>query len=89
MAARVRYKASVSKDLRRLGRGTAERLLSRLERALGADPDAGEPLTGPYRGLRRLRIGDHRVIYSRGEDGVLVLRVAHRKDSYRGAPPKH
>ena len=85
----IRYKASVARDLRRVGRGTAETLLRRLDRTLGADPQAGKPLTGPFRGLRSLRIGDHRIVYSLGSDGLLVLRIAHRKEVYRGELPRH
>ena len=36
--------------------------------------------------LWRIRIGDYRVVYEIHDDRliVLVLRVAHRKDIYRG-----
>ena len=30
----------------------------------------------------RLRIGDYRVIYAKTRDGVLVLRIGHRKNVY-------
>ncbi len=31
----------------------------------------------------RFRIGDYRVIFDREEDGILILRVGHRRDIYR------
>ena len=83
MASRISYKASVAGDLRRLDKPTARRVLEKLERALTANPDAGLPLTGEFRGLFKLRVGDSRVIYAKTPTGLLVLRIGHRKDIYR------
>ena len=44
MASKVEYKESVARDLRRLDKKTAARLLNRLERELRKDPGAGSPL---------------------------------------------
>ena len=53
--------------------------------SLGENPLAGSPLKGRLRGLRRLRVGDYRIVYELldGELVVLVVRVAHRSDAYR------
>ena len=83
MAFRIDYKSSVSKDLRRLDPQATRRVIERLESALSADPKAGSPLSGEFRGLYKLRVGEYRVIYARTADGVLVLRIANRKDVYR------
>ena len=83
MASRVEYKSSVAKDLRRLDKKEAGRVLKELEDALRADPDCGEPLKGRFKGLLKLRIGDYRAIYARTEGGVLVLRIGHGKSVYR------
>ena len=83
MASRVTYRAAVESDLRRLDKPTARRVLEKLEHALSANPDAGTPLVGEFRGLFRYRVGDYRVIYTKTSEGVLVLRIGHRKDVYR------
>ena len=83
MAFKVSYKGSVAGDLRRLGRPVAAQVLAKLERVLATNPDAGGPLAGEFRGLFKYRVGDYRVIYAKTADGVLVLRIAHRKDVYR------
>lgn len=83
MASRISYKASVAGDLRRLDKPTARRVLEKLERILGDNPDTGIPLTGEFRGLFKLRVGDYRVMYAKTASGVLVLRIRHRKDVYR------
>ena len=77
------YKASVASDLRRLDKAKARRILTKLERTLSTNPDAGAPLTGEFRGLFRFRVGDYRVIYAKSPAGALVLRIGHRKDVYR------
>ncbi len=83
MASKLSYKASVGNDLKRLGKPAARRILEKLERALSASPNAGSPLTGEFRGLFRYRIGDYRVLYAKTPEGLLVLRIGHRKEIYR------
>ena len=83
MASRIIYKSSIAGDLRRLDKPTARRVLEKLERVLSGNPDMGIPLTGEFRGLFKLRVGDYRVIYAKAKDGVLVLRIGHRKNVYR------
>lgn len=79
----IQYKASVARDLKKIDKTQARSLIAKLENTLNANPDAGEPLKGEFRGLFKYRIGDYRVIYSKTTDGVLVLRIAHRKEVYR------
>ena len=83
MASSVFYKASVEKDLKKLDKPTATRLLHKLERALSENPSAGEPLGGEFRGLCKYRVGDYRVIYTKMPEGVLILRIRHRREVYR------
>ena len=88
MRPQIEYKASVEKDLRRLGRPASTLVLKRLETALVERGIEGEPLMGEFAGLYRLRVGDYRVIYARTEKGYLVLRIGHRREVYRrGQPP--
>lgn len=77
MAVKVEYKASVAKDLRRLDRSTVLRVLGRIEKALVSEGKKGEPLAGEFAGMFRLRVGEHRVIYARTDEGYLGLRVGH------------
>jgi len=79
----VQYKASVARDLKRIDKTQARSLVEKLEKTLNENRDVGEPLKGEFRGLFKYRIGDYRIIYSKTTDGVLVLRIAHRKEVYR------
>ncbi len=83
MASKISYKNSVLGDLKKLDKSEARRIVERLEGELGNNPDAGEQLKGRFAGLRWLRVGDYRVVYSRTKDGVLVLLIAHRKEVSR------
>ena len=46
---------------------------------------AGSPLKGGLRGLRRQLVGDYRILYELLDEElvILVVRVAHRRESYR------
>ena len=83
MAFNITYKASVVKDLGRIDKRDARRIITKLEKALSENPETGVPLTGEFRGLFRYRVGDYRVIYSKPPGQVLILRIAHRKDVYK------
>lgn len=83
MGFRVVYKASVEKDLKKIDKAEAKKILHKIERELARDPDKGVALSGTFQGLYRYRIGDYRIIYTRTVDGILVLRIGQRKDVYR------
>ena len=83
MAKHIKYKASVLRDLKLLGRAEAEKLLDAVERKLRQDPPPSKSLSGEFKGLSRVRIGDYRAIYTRTIEGYLVLRIAHRKEVYK------
>lgn len=79
----IHYKSSVERDLKGLDPPIARRILQKLEHDLTRDPHRGESLTGEFAGLFKYRVGDYRVLYAKIPEGVLVLRIRHRKASYR------
>ena len=80
----IRIKESAARELQRIERSDRERLIAAIDR-LAENPFAGSALKGELRGLRRIRVGDYRLIYEIGEQDlvVLVLRAAHRREAYR------
>ena len=80
----TRIKRSAARELARVPRRDRERIVHAIDR-LGDNPLAGSPLKGDLRGLRRVRVGDYRVVYEvlDGELVVLVVLVAHRREAYR------
>lgn len=83
MAYRIEYKSSVAHDLKHLDKGVAKRVIKELEDALYHDPDCGEALSGQFKSLFKLRIGDYRVVYSKKQGGVIILRIRNRSKAYR------
>lgn len=56
--------------------------LREVERKLVAKPTYGKPLTGPLSGLRSLRAGDLRVVYTIVSDSeVRIIAIGKRRDS--------
>jgi len=82
LAYNIGYKKSVERDLAKLPKAEARRVLDRIEEELSEKADSYPVLKGPFAGLRKFRIGDYRVIYAILGNDVLVLRIGHRKDVY-------
>ena len=84
MSFSLRIKASAAKELERVPRSNRLRIGAAIDR-LANYPLAGSVLKGDLRGLRRLRVGDYRILYEvRNNDlVVLVVRIAHRREAYR------
>jgi mRNA interferase RelE/StbE len=83
---RVLFKPSADKALRKLPESVQKRIAAAAEE-LGDDPrPPGCVKLKCEADLWRIRVGDYRVVYAIQGDELLVLvvRVAHRKDVYRG-----
>ena len=80
----VKVKASAAKALKKIAIKDRERLIVAID-ALSTNPAAGGVLKGEFSGLRRLRVGDYRIVYeiNGGELTVLVIRIGHRRGIYR------
>jgi mRNA interferase RelE/StbE len=83
LAYNIQYKKSVLKDLADLDKPEARRLVDRIEKELTARPDACPQRKGPFAGLRKLRVGDYRVVFGVFGNDVLVLRIGHRREVYK------
>ncbi len=83
MSYKIAFKKSVSRDLKRIDKDQAERILTKIEKDLPEKADRFPPLTGKFAGLRRFRVGNYRVIYIIIEDTAVILRISHRRESDR------
>ncbi len=83
MAFNIVYKKSVHRDLSKLGRDEAGKILTSLEKDLTEKADSYPALKGRFAGLRKYRIGDYRVVFAIVDSEVQVLRIGHRRDIYR------
>jgi len=82
LAYSITYKKSVRKDLSRISKNDARQILGKIEKDLSQRADAYPMLKGKFSGLRKLRVGDYRVIFAIFGQDVLVLRIGHRRDVY-------
>jgi mRNA interferase RelE/StbE len=83
LAYNIQYKRSVAKDLARLDKAAARQLLAKIEKELATRPGRFPALVGPFAGLRKMRMGDYRVIFTLLDKEVLVLRIGNRRDVYK------
>ena len=83
MVYNVVYRKSVHRDLKKLSKIKARRIIDQLEHELSKKPETYPVLKGQFAGLRKYRVGDYRVIYAIIEKDVLVLRIGHRRDIYK------
>ena len=79
----VVYKKSVYRDLKRLSRVEAKRIMDMIEHELIKRPETNPMLKGQFAGLRKYRVGDYRVVYALIGTEILVLRIGDRKNVYR------
>lgn len=88
MAWAIEFLPEAAKDLKKLDRQVAARIIRTIEERIAVldDPRTiGSALVGEHAGYWRWRIGDYRVV-ARIEDvrvTVLVVRLAHRREVYR------
>jgi len=83
LAYNIVYKRSVKRDLKKLSKAGARRVLDQLEKDLSDTPERFPALKGEFAGLRKYRVGNCRVIFAILGNDVLILRIGHRKDVYR------
>ena len=83
MGYKIAFKKSVERDLKRIDKGQADRILKKIEEDLPEKAGTFPSLTGKFTGLRKYRVGDYRVIYSIINNTALILRITHRRETYR------
>jgi addiction module RelE/StbE family toxin len=80
---KIAFKKSVARDLKKIDKDQADRILSKIEDELPEKAETLPSLTGKFSGLRKFRVGDYRVVFSIMGDTALILRIRHRREAYR------
>ena len=88
MAWQIEFTPEAEKQLARIDRQSAQRIVKFLREriATAEDPRShGKALKGVLREFWRYRVGDYRIMCRLEDDRLLVLvvRVSHRRESYR------
>jgi mRNA interferase RelE/StbE len=82
---KIEYLELVLLDLKSISKADKLRIKKSIENKLVHNPlDFGKPLQYSLKGLRRLRVGDYRVIFQilNDEKTVLIVKIGHRKEVY-------
>ena len=82
---RIEYVSEIEHSLKKVPKNILIRIKKAIEERLKTNPkEYGKSLKGNLAGLRRLRVGDYRIIYRVFEEKVLVLIIAidDRKSVY-------
>ena len=85
MSYRIEYLESVVReDIPTLSKDVRSRIRKAIEHKLASHPvEFGKPLRYSFKGARRLRVDEWRVIYTiEPPDMVLVVKIGHRKEVY-------
>ena len=83
MSFRIAFKKSVARELKRIDKDQADRILRKIEKELPEKTEAFPILSGKFSGLRKFRVGNYRVMYSIIGDTALILRISRRRQAYR------
>lgn len=82
----IRVTGRFEKDFRKLPVSVKKRVLEALD-YLKEHPHSFELLSGEFQGLRKLRVGDYRILFRIDEREDLkvihLLFIAHRRAAYR------
>ena len=83
MNANIQYDPKVVKQLKKLDKSIASKILDGIEE-YASNPSLCKikKLKTPFDGAYRLRIGDYRVIFYQEDDLILISKIAHRKQVY-------
>ncbi len=83
----VEFTSAAESDLARLSKTIAQRILKKIRwLAENFEDVTPESLTGDWKGLYKLRVGDYRVLYtfSQVERRVIIVHlIKHRREVYQ------
>ncbi len=84
MSFSIKIKESALRALRKIPEADRGRIVEAIDR-LATEPFAGGVLKGEFSGLRRLRVGQYRIVYEVSHQAltILIVRIGHRRDVYR------
>jgi len=84
MVYQLSYTQRAGRDIRKLDPAIQKRIKKKLE-LYKLDPlQHAEKLSSSELGSYRFRIGDYRVIFDIDGEQIVILRVGHRREIYRG-----
>ena len=83
MSYNIEFKKPVEKDLRKISAKDTTKILEAIENDLAENGNKQPMLHGEFKGLRKYKVGNFRIIYVILDQTILILRIADRKDVYK------
>ncbi len=83
---KIEFHKNIPDDLKKISIPDRKTIKKAIERKLTLNPlEFGKPLQYSLKGLRRLRVGDYRVIFliEKSKKTVFIVKIGDRKDIYR------
>jgi len=80
----VYLESVVREDIPKLSKAAKQQIRKAVEKRLLNHPiEFGKPLRYSLKGARRIRVGDHRIIYRIEPPlNVVILKIGHRREVY-------
>jgi mRNA interferase RelE/StbE len=82
LAFNVTYKSSVKEDLKNIPKKEIKKILNKIEKLLAENPLIYPQLKGEFKGLRKFRVGNYRVIFNVNAEGITVIKIGNIKNVY-------
>ncbi len=76
---KISFHSEVVEDLKNFQEEKVKEILDKIENKLILDPFYYPELKGNYKGLRRMKVGLFRVIFTVYKEEITILRVGKRK----------
>lgn len=77
------FKSSIERDLKNIDRHNAVQLINKIQTNLSNLSLECKPLKGRFKGLRKYRIGNYRIIFTIIENEIIITKIGHKKDVYK------
>jgi len=82
--AKIEWTEGAVRDLQELDTQVARRILKKLDWISSNFARViPKPLSGEFKGIYKLRMGDWRVIYTIEGDGMIMQSIGHRSEIYK------
>ena len=86
MSYKIAFKKAVARDLKKIDKDQADRILRKIEDKLPEKAETFTTLTGKFSGLRKFRVGEYRIVYSIIGNTAFILRARSKINSHFDAP---
>ena len=84
MPAKILFHRGVEKDLKKIPKNIRQKFFKAAEK-LSQEPLSGIPLKGEFKGSRKIRLGDYRIVYAFNSktQTLTIYRIEPRQGVYK------